>query len=49
MRLGRGKGTEGLKIVGKILHKGLEINKAVAPVFLPMTQITGLKSVYWCF
>lgn len=48
-KTGRGKGTESLKIVGKLLHKGLEINNAVVSVSLPMTHITGLRSVCWLF
>ena len=38
-KTGRGKGTESLKIVGKLLHKGLEINNAIVSVSLPMTHI----------
>ena len=48
-KTGRGKGTESLKIVGKLLHKGLEINNAIVSVSLPMTHITGLRSVCWLF
>lgn len=33
--------------MGKILHKGLEINNAVVSASLPMTRITGLRGVGW--